>query len=116
VLRLAADENFDARIVAGLLRRIPHLDIVRVQEAGLSAAADPVVLEWAASEGRVLVTHDVRTMPRFATERLRAGMTMPGLVVVPERLPIGAAIAELELFVQVAASGDVDRQILFLPL
>jgi hypothetical protein len=40
MLRLAADENFNADIVRGLLRRLPDLDIVRVHDAGLSGADD----------------------------------------------------------------------------
>ena len=58
MLRLAADENFNHDIVRGLLRREPGLDIVRIQDVGLSGADDPTVLEWAAQEGRVLLTHD----------------------------------------------------------
>ena len=56
MLRLAADENFNNNIIRGLLRRQPDLDIVRVQDVGLSGADDPTVLEWAAQEGRVLLT------------------------------------------------------------
>ncbi len=41
MLRLAADENFNADIVRGLLRRLPDRDIARVQDAGLSGADDP---------------------------------------------------------------------------
>jgi hypothetical protein len=48
MLRLAADETFNADIVRGLLRRLSNLDIVRVQDAGLSGADDPAVLDWAA--------------------------------------------------------------------
>ena len=70
MLRFAADENFNNDIVRGLRRRKPELDIVRVQEAGLSGAVDPDVLEWAAREGRVLLTHDVATMTRHAYERV----------------------------------------------
>jgi len=55
MLRLAADENFNNDIVRGLLRRKPDLDIVRVQEVGLSGADDPTILEWTAQEGRVLL-------------------------------------------------------------
>ena len=55
MLRFAADENFNNDIVRGLRRRKTNLDIVRVQEAGLSGAVDPDVLEWAAREGRVLL-------------------------------------------------------------
>ena len=54
MLRLAADENFNGDIVRGLLRRNPKLDIVRVQDVGLSGADDPSVLQWAADQGRIL--------------------------------------------------------------
>ena len=56
MLRLAADENFNRDIVRGLLRRKPDLDIVRVQDAGLAGADDSSVLEWAAVQGRVVLS------------------------------------------------------------
>lgn len=37
MLRFAADENFNADVVRGLRRRLPELDIVRVQDVSLSA-------------------------------------------------------------------------------
>ena len=70
MLKLASDENLNNNIVRGLLRRKSHLDIVRIQDAGLTGADDPTVLEWAARENRVLLTHDVATMTRYAYERL----------------------------------------------
>jgi len=48
MLLLAADENFNNDIVRGLLRQKPSLDIVRIQDVGLSGADDPTILEWAA--------------------------------------------------------------------
>jgi hypothetical protein len=51
VIRLASDENFDGDILRGVLRRLPDLDIVRVQDAGLAATPDPIVLAWAARIG-----------------------------------------------------------------
>jgi hypothetical protein len=45
MLRFAADENFNNDIVRGLLRRKPDLDIVRIQDVGLSGADDSTVLE-----------------------------------------------------------------------
>jgi hypothetical protein len=41
VIKLASDENFDGDIVRGLLRRVPELDIVRVQDVGLAGSPDP---------------------------------------------------------------------------
>jgi predicted nuclease of predicted toxin-antitoxin system len=70
VLALLADEDFNGIIVRGLHRRRPELDIVRVQDVGLSGAGDPRALEWAAQSGRIVLTHDVTTMTKYAYERL----------------------------------------------
>lgn len=66
MLFLVADENFNNTIYRGLLRIKPDLDIVRVQDVGLFSADDPAVLEWAAKEDRVLLTHDVATITKYA--------------------------------------------------
>src|SRR2546422_9872192 len=95
VIRFLADEDFDNDILRGALLRLPDLDIVRVQDVGLLGESDPVVLEWAARENRVLLTHDIRTMRRYAYARLEAGLSMPGVFVVPQSLPVGQAIDEV---------------------
>jgi predicted nuclease of predicted toxin-antitoxin system len=64
MLLLAADENFNGNIVRGLFRRQPTLDLIHLQDVGLSGAEDAAVLAWAAQEGRALLTHDVSTMTR----------------------------------------------------
>jgi predicted nuclease of predicted toxin-antitoxin system len=87
MLRLAADENFNADIVRGLRRRFQNLDLVRVQDVGLSGADDPTVLAWAAREHRVLLTHDVATLVGVALDRVTDGKAMPGVVAVPSRRP-----------------------------
>jgi hypothetical protein len=85
MLRLVADENFNGAIVRGLLRAAPDLDIVTIQDIGLAGASDAEVLEWAASAGRLLLTHDVRTMPGFVRERVESGRPMPGASKWPGR-------------------------------
>jgi predicted nuclease of predicted toxin-antitoxin system len=62
-MKFLADENFDNRIVRGLLRRQPDLDIICVQDLEIAGADDPTVLAWAAQAGRILLTHDERTIP-----------------------------------------------------
>ena len=80
------------RHVRGLLRRNPGLNIVRVRDAGLSGADDPAVLEWAAGQGRVVITHDVSTLTKHAFNRLAAGHSMPGVFEVRSVAGIGQAI------------------------
>lgn len=116
MVRLAADENFNADILRGLLRRKPDLDIVRVQDAGLSGADDPTVLEWAAQEGRVLLTHDVSTLTRYAYERIEAGKPMPGIFEVSCRVPISVAIEDILLIVECSFEGEWEGQVRYLPL
>ena len=88
MLRLLADENLNNRIVRALRLREPSLDLVRVQDVGLRGADDPVVLDWAASEGRIVLTHDASTMTRYAYERVEAGNPMPGVIEVAATAPL----------------------------
>ncbi|MFH1633902.1 MAG: DUF5615 family PIN-like protein [Chloroflexota bacterium] len=116
MLRLAADENFNNDIVRGLLRRKPDLDIVRTQDIGLSAADDPTMLEWAAQEGRVLLTHDVTTITYHAHERVRTGKRMPGIFEVGRKVPIGVAIEDILLIAECSLEGEWEGQVRYLPL
>ena len=116
MLRLAADEDFNGRIVRGLRRRQPTLDIRRVQDSAVFGAADAAVLEWAAAEDRVLLTHDVATMTAAAYERARSGQSMPGVVEVPQSMPIGQAIDDILTLAAASEQGEYEGQVLYLPL
>ena len=50
MVRFLADENFNNAILRGLLRRKPDIDIVRVQDVGLSGASDPEI--WLGQRGK----------------------------------------------------------------
>jgi hypothetical protein len=116
VLRLVSDENFNAGILRGLFRRHPDLDVVRVQDVGLSATPDPDVLAWAAGEGRTLLTHDRDTMPNFAYDRVRAGQPMPGVFLVSDLMPVGQAIDEILLAVECLTPEECKDLVRFFPL
>ena len=116
MLLLVSDENFNNDIVRGLLRRNPDLDILRVQDVGLRGEEDPVILEWAAREGRVLLTHDAATMTYFAYERVRAGKSMPGVIEVPDDLPLGTAIEDIMLIAEFGDKDELEGRLIYLPL
>ena len=116
MLRLAADENFNGDIVRGLLRRQPDLDLLRVQDALPSGKDDPSVLEWAAGERRVLLTHDVTTMTRHAYDRVRAGQPMPGIFEVSRFVPMARAIEDILLLAECSLDGEWEGQMRHLPL
>ncbi len=115
-MRFLADENFDGRIVNGLRRRKPEIDLVRVVDVGLSGAYDPDILVWAAEHGCIILTHDVSTMAGFAFERIERGQPMPGLIEVPTHLRIQPVIDDLILLDQASIPGEWEGQVIYLPL
>jgi hypothetical protein len=116
MLRLLIDQDLDQDILRGLLRRVPELDAVTAYEVGKSEAADPELLAWAADAGRVLVTHDRRTMPAHAASRIAAGNDIAGVIVVPRRIPIGTVIDELEIVVMCSEHHEWKNLIRHIPL
>lgn len=114
-LRFATDENFDHTILRGLLRKQPDLNIVTIQSAGLSGSTDAEVLEWAATEQRALLTHDVSTITRFAIDRIRDGKPMSGVVEVGSNITIGNAIDDI-LLLDCASPEELKNMIVYLPL
>jgi hypothetical protein len=116
MLRLLADENFNGSIIRGLVRRKPEIELVRVQDVGLSGADDHAVLAWAAREGRVLLTHDQATVPKYAYERMEAGLPMPEVFVGDTNLPVQQAINDILLLVECSVEHEREGQVRYLPL
>lgn len=116
MLSLLSDENFNGDIVRGMFLRQSNLDLVRVQDVGLREVNDPAILAWAASNARILLTHDRATMPDFAYERLANGEQVAGLFVVNDRMPIRQAIDELLLPVTCSEQAEWKGVVLYLPL
>jgi hypothetical protein len=116
VLRPAADENLHGAIVRALRRRMPTIDLVRVQDAGLIGADDVTVLEWAAREGRVLLSHDENTLIGHARDFVDSGRPMAGLFHVGAGTSLGQVIDDLILLVECSLDAEWEGQVRFLPL
>lgn len=116
MLKLLSDENFNGDIVRGLFLRQPNLDLLRVQDVGLREVDDPAILAWAATNDRIVLTHDRATMPDFAYERLLRGEQMLGLFVINDRMPTRQAIDELLLLVDCSDQWEWKGIVLYLPL
>jgi hypothetical protein len=78
--------------------------------------SDSEVLAWAAVAQRILVTHDLQTIPSFAYERVRAGQSFPGVFLVPNAMPVGQVIAELVLLIASTDPSEWENRVLYLPL
>src|SRR4051794_10732228 len=97
MLRLISDEDVHDDVIRGLRRREPTLDIVRAVDVGLGHTPDPVILTWAASHGRILITGDSNTMVGFAWARVQSGEPMPGVLALLENLGIGRVFDDILL-------------------
>src|SRR5438270_5949868 len=95
--RLALDHNFNLALWAGVMQqyREPDLDVVRLSAVGLAATPDELILAWAAQEGRILLTHDAKTIPPLAYARVAAGLAMPGVILVLRQTVYGPVINDL---------------------
>jgi hypothetical protein len=115
-IRFVTDEHIARALIVGLRRELEDIDIVRVQDVGLRTMDDPTILRWAADQGRVLITHDVRTMPDFAHRRVAEAAAMSGVLVVPTTMPIGTAIAELSTIAAASDPEEWANRVVYLPL
>ncbi|MEM7114874.1 MAG: DUF5615 family PIN-like protein [Chloroflexota bacterium] len=116
VLKFLADENFVSAILRGLQRHNPELDIIRVQDHGLRNTDDRLILEWAAQHERIILTHDLRTMPNFAYERVANQQKMPGILAMKQDIHIGTAIENILLIVECMTAEELADGVLRLPL
>jgi hypothetical protein len=116
MLRLLIDQDLDHDILRGLTRRLPQLDAMTAFEIRMSEAADPELLLRAAYEGRVIITHDRRTMPAHATNLVEEGRNIAGLIVAPRSLPLHHVIEDLELIVACSENDEWINVIRYLPL
>lgn len=74
------------------------------------------MLQWAASNDRVLLTHDVRTMTRFAFDRVAAGLAMPGVFEVRRGSAMAEVIDDIILIATCSEEGEWEGQVRYLPL
>jgi hypothetical protein len=114
-VRFLADEDLDSDIIDGLRSREPATDILDVKEAGLRATKDLALLELAALQDRIVISHDRRTMTRYFGERLAAGESNPGLFIVPQRRAIAEVIESLLLVWSASQASEWRDAIVYLP-
>jgi predicted nuclease of predicted toxin-antitoxin system len=115
-VRFLADEDVDGDLIRGLRTREPAMDVLDVKTAGLRGMADPALLELAAQQDRILITHDRHTMTRHFIERLDAGKPAPGVLILPQqRSAIGEVIESLLLVWTASRADEWRNQIAYLP-
>lgn len=106
------DENLEGQIQVQLRRHYPDIDIIDVRDVGLDHTPDEDILQWAADNDRIVITHDVNSMRGLADSRARDGLPMPGAIVVLNHVPYGVAI-EFIAYVDSGQHGDMEGRTVF---
>lgn len=114
--RFLADHDLNEHIVDGVLRRDPAVVFARARDVGLAGRPDPEVLEFAAANGFIVVSHDVNTMSKHAFDRLTAGLPLTGLLLVRQTDPVQYAIESLLLIWSASEAEEWAGSVVFLPI
>jgi hypothetical protein len=115
-VRFLADADLNKAIVSGVQRREPSIDFLTAHAAGLRRMKDPEVLALAAGQQRVLVSHDVGSMPAHFRKFTDEGKHSAGVSLVPQSLEVGTAIGELLLIWLASEASEWENQLAWLPL
>jgi hypothetical protein len=116
MLRLVSDADFNQDVLTGIGRVETDINLIRVADVGLLRALDPLILAWAASHARIVITHDRNTMTRYAYDRVQAGLPMPGVFVIRNKPPLRLMIEEILLVAGASSQDEWANQVVFLPL
>lgn len=115
-VRFLADADLNKAIVSGVLRREPSINFLTAHAAGLRRMKDPEVLALAAEQQRVLVSHDVGTMPAHFRAFRNAGKQSAGVFLIPQTLDVGTAIDELLLIWIASEAVEWENRLEWLPM
>ena len=115
MVRFQADANLNQIILLAVRRREPAVDFYTATEAGLAGLMDPAVLARAAHDGRVLVTHDRKTMPQHFAAFITTA-TSAGVLIIPQHLSVAAAVDDLLLIWHATEAEEWINHIRSLPL
>ncbi|MBI1764382.1 MAG: DUF5615 family PIN-like protein [Acidobacteria bacterium] len=114
-IRFQADYDFNHRIIRAVRTCVPAIDFQTAHRAQLIGLPDREVLSVAAFEGRILVSHDVTTMPShfaaFITQQ-----NSPGVLLIPQSLSISRAVEDLVIIWSASEPEEYANTITWLPL
>jgi hypothetical protein len=114
-IRFLADADLNQAIVTRVLDREPAIDFLTANEAHLEGQCDPDVLEFAANQNRILVSHDTSTIPVYFSERILSGKVSPGVFLIHQRAHVGQVVEAILLAWSASNPEDWRAQIHYLP-
>jgi hypothetical protein len=115
LIRFQADADVSRKIVFALRRREPAIDFASAADGELEGVPDTEVLEIAANQGRILITHDRRTMLDHFRRRLEEGKSSPGVFLVSQFAPLGPVVEALVMVWAASDAAEWRNQVHHLP-
>lgn len=120
-LRFLLDEHLRGPLWLAILRHnlqggLP-LDVVRVGDAPdlPLGSSDPVLLQWAERENRILLSEDRHTMARHLADHLQGGRRCPGILLIRLGYSLAQLVSHLELVAHAGDASDYENRLLFIP-
>ena len=111
---LYMDEHVPTAITRGLRRR--GVDVLRVQDDAHGSTDDELILDRAATLGRVVFTRD-KDFLAIAHRRQIAGIPFAGVVYAHQLdVPIGVCISDLEITAVASELSEWENRVEYLPL
>ena len=114
-IRFQADNDLRFAIVKAVRGREPAVDFASAHEAGLDGLSDPELLDRAATEGRVLISHDRRTMLDHFRAHLAAAKSSPGILIVSQGAHIGLVVEAILYVWALSDPSELRDQAHYLP-
>ena len=112
------DENLPPVIAVQVRQHEPGIRALAIgqPEAPTRGTPDPQLLCWIEEHGYLLVTNNRTSMLGHLRDHLAGGRHIPGILVAPFPLDIGALIQELTLVWGASQPDEYQDQIVYLPL
>jgi predicted nuclease of predicted toxin-antitoxin system len=114
--RFLADNDFNDQILRGAERQEPSLEIVRVRHVGLERRSDAEILDYAAEQRLLVLSHDSNTMTAAAADRIRGRLPFLAVFIVAQHCQRQAVIDDLILIWTASELEEWQNEIRFLPI
>jgi Domain of unknown function (DUF5615) len=107
------DEHVHRAITIGL--RLRSVDVLTVQEDGLTATPDPLILDRALELNRVMFSQDQDFLIE-AHHRQNAGIPFAGVIYARQLTAVGDCIRDLEIIAKASDLKDLANRVEYTPL
>ena len=82
----------------------------------MSGIEDETILEFSNMENRILLTHDVKTITKYAYQKMERDEKVCGIIEINRSVPIPAVVEDILLIAECSLENEWDNQIIYLPL